>query len=193
MKYCAKCRTLKSLDSYSSNRTTKDGLQYNCKACNKAYQEANAEKRAEYRREYYQANRERLIAYWAEYREKHPDRVKASARANYQRYREKHLEIRRRYCRENPEQIRDHNDKRRAMLRGAAGAEKISRRRVWEREGGRCHICGERVPYEKATLDHLIPLSKGGEHSYLNVRIAHGPCNSRRGAGRLPAQLFLVA
>lgn len=32
------------------------------------------------------------------------------------------------------------------------------------------------------TLDHVIPLAKGGEHSRANVRCAHFICNSRRGA-----------
>jgi 5-methylcytosine-specific restriction endonuclease McrA len=27
------------------------------------------------------------------------------------------------------------------------------------------------------TLDHIIPISKGGEHSYKNVQCAHRQCN----------------
>jgi 5-methylcytosine-specific restriction endonuclease McrA len=42
------------------------------------------------------------------------------------------------------------------------------------------------------TLDHLIPLSKGGNHTSDNLALAHGRCNSRRGAGRIPAQLRLL-
>jgi 5-methylcytosine-specific restriction endonuclease McrA len=32
------------------------------------------------------------------------------------------------------------------------------------------------------TLDHLMPVSRGGEHSYRNVGTAHRGCNSRKGA-----------
>jgi 5-methylcytosine-specific restriction endonuclease McrA len=68
----------------------------------------------------------------------------------------------------------------------------IDPREIYDRDGGRCHICGKRVTFERMTLDHLVPVSKGGEHVALNVRIAHGSCNSSRGAGRLPAQLILT-
>jgi 5-methylcytosine-specific restriction endonuclease McrA len=43
-----------------------------------------------------------------------------------------------------------------------------------------------------ASMDHLVPLSKGGDHSWANVALAHRSCNSKRGAGRLSAQLRLV-
>lgn len=32
------------------------------------------------------------------------------------------------------------------------------------------------------TLDHVVPLARGGEHSYRNVKLAHPLCNSRKGA-----------
>jgi 5-methylcytosine-specific restriction endonuclease McrA len=31
------------------------------------------------------------------------------------------------------------------------------------------------------TIDHVIPLSKGGEHSPLNVQAAHATCNYSKG------------
>ena len=54
-----------------------------------------------------------------------------------------------------------------------------------ERDKGICQICHEAVDlkalyYEPlaATNDHIIPLSKGGEHSYANCRLAHRQCNT---------------
>jgi 5-methylcytosine-specific restriction endonuclease McrA len=32
-----------------------------------------------------------------------------------------------------------------------------------------------------ATLDHVVPISVGGEHTRENVRCAHLRCNARRG------------
>jgi 5-methylcytosine-specific restriction endonuclease McrA len=70
---------------------------------------------------------------------------------------------------------------------------------VAERDGWVCHICRRKVdPKRKApdpmaaSIDHLIPLSKGGPDSMVNVALAHRRCNSARGAGRLPAQLRLL-
>jgi len=34
------------------------------------------------------------------------------------------------------------------------------------------------VGLEYPSLDHVIPLSKGGEHSMSNARLAHTYCNS---------------
>lgn len=53
-----------------------------------------------------------------------------------------------------------------------------------------CHICGLYVlpiagtPDEPwgATVDHIVPLAKDGEHRWTNVQIAHRFCNIRRGA-----------
>lgn len=44
---------------------------------------------------------------------------------------------------------------------------------------GHCHYCGKEA---KLTLDHVIPLSKGGKHSKDNVVPACTHCNSSKGA-----------
>lgn len=46
----------------------------------------------------------------------------------------------------------------------------------------RCHICKKKVRDADLHFDHVIPLSKGGEHSELNVAVAHGRCNVRKNA-----------
>ena len=58
-------------------------------------------------------------------------------------------------------------------------------------DGWRCHICGRKVNRAQASADHLVPHSLGGRDEWINLRLAHRRCNSRRGAGRLPAQLLL--
>jgi 5-methylcytosine-specific restriction endonuclease McrA len=79
------------------------------------------------------------------------------------------------------------NDKRRAML----VIEKVHPVSVFQRDGWTCHLCGDRTERPtkgealrrySPTLDHLVPVSHGGEHSYANVRTAHMVCNSKRGA-----------
>jgi len=48
---------------------------------------------------------------------------------------------------------------------------------VWERDAGFCGICGDAVAFEDMHLEHVIPLSRGGEHSYSNTQPAHAHCN----------------
>ena len=45
---------------------------------------------------------------------------------------------------------------------------------------GRCHYCGEKFPPEELTMDHLVPVSRGGKASRNNVVPACKECNSRK-------------
>ena len=59
---------------------------------------------------------------------------------------------------------------------------------VFDRDEWICWVCGEKcsdesVPASKAaTVDLVIPLSQGGEHTFGNVRCAHFACNVGRSA-----------
>lgn len=69
---------------------------------------------------------------------------------------------------------------RRARLRGGA-VEKVSVLELIKRDAGVCQICGkEGDGGDKWSIDHIIPISKGGEHTYANTRLAHMKCNSGR-------------
>lgn len=69
---------------------------------------------------------------------------------------------------------------------------------IYERDKGLCRICGEGVDINirfpspgAATLDHILPLSKGGKHQASNVQLAHLGCNSQR-SNKGAAQLRLL-
>lgn len=64
-------------------------------------------------------------------------------------------------------------------------------RQVVERDGWECWLCGQPIrqgidPHhdEAVSLDHVVPLSEGGNHAVENLRPAHRWCNSRRGNRR---------
>lgn len=77
----------------------------------------------------------------------------------------------------------------RARLR-AAWVESVDPTMVFERDGWRCHLCGRRTPRRlrgtlddrAPELDHIIPLARGGEHSYANTACACRACNMAKGA-----------
>lgn len=62
---------------------------------------------------------------------------------------------------------------------------------IYDRDGWACQICGRPIPrmptlwIDRATLDHIIPRSKGGTDDPSNLRAAHHGCNSLRSDGRL--------
>jgi 5-methylcytosine-specific restriction endonuclease McrA len=49
----------------------------------------------------------------------------------------------------------------------------LSRRGVFARDGHACQYCGARAE----TLDHVVPRSRGGSHTWDNVVAACRPCN----------------
>ena len=52
----------------------------------------------------------------------------------------------------------------------------LNRRAVFVRDGHRCQYCD--APAEN--IDHVIPRSKGGPHTWENVVAACRPCNARK-------------
>jgi 5-methylcytosine-specific restriction endonuclease McrA len=56
-----------------------------------------------------------------------------------------------------------------------------------------CWVCGEHVLPEAATLEHIKPLSEGGNSHIENLAISHEVCNNQRHAvGVVPASADLV-
>ena len=51
-----------------------------------------------------------------------------------------------------------------------------------------CWVCGKPVEPDRATLEHIKPLSEGGNSHMENLAISHDVCNNRRHARavRLP-------
>lgn len=56
-----------------------------------------------------------------------------------------------------------------------------NRLRVFERDGYLCYRCRKHLTRFSATLDHIQPVSKGGDNSYTNLVTSCLHCNSRRG------------
>lgn len=57
-----------------------------------------------------------------------------------------------------------------------------NRHKVFERDNYKCHYCSKQLTRFTATLDHIQPVSEGGDNSYDNLTTACLHCNSRRGS-----------
>lgn len=60
-------------------------------------------------------------------------------------------------------------------------AKKALRRKIYERDGGLCQICGGPVSLRYMSLDHTVPRMIGGPTTLENLRCTHPECNWRRG------------
>lgn len=58
---------------------------------------------------------------------------------------------------------------------------KFSRGNIYLRDHNRCQYCGKRFTASELSLDHVVPISRGGHSSWDNVVCACLPCNVRKG------------
>lgn len=86
------------------------------------------------------------------------------------------------------QQCNDHSRKTNARRRTGKDARYITIQSVIDRDGAVCYLCLSPVNIGapntdpmQATIEHVIPLSRGGEHVWENVRIACRDCNRRKG------------
>lgn len=78
--------------------------------------------------------------------------------------------------------------KKRKVAKRAATVETVHPLRVFMRDGWRCYLCGGMTdPTKRGSLhpnapevEHIIPIAKGGEHSYANTACAHKKCNAAK-------------
>jgi 5-methylcytosine-specific restriction endonuclease McrA len=52
----------------------------------------------------------------------------------------------------------------------------------WKRRlaKGVCHYCGHRFPVKELTMDHIVPISKGGKSTRGNVAVCCKACNTKK-------------
>lgn len=80
----------------------------------------------------------------------------------------------------HPENVAVMNAKVRAKRSQAPIIDRVSLNVLYKRDRGVCSLCGLHVKRTDASTDHIIPVTKGGEHSYRNTALAHRVCNARK-------------
>jgi 5-methylcytosine-specific restriction endonuclease McrA len=61
----------------------------------------------------------------------------------------------------------------------------VCKQGLYRREKGHCAYCGRRISLKEATVDHILPKSKGGEDSWINMVLACRRCNLKKGSRTL--------
>lgn len=168
---CLDCSERKALADFPKDRNATRGHRSNCKPCHSA----------------------RAVAWYAANRDEHLPRQKA----RYQRDIEKHrARDSARYERDKPkrlELVTAAGHRRRAILLGLPADTGITIRALRKRDGDQCYYCkvtldftpasrGREFRPDKATVEHVLPLSRGGFHVRENVALACWQCNVRKNA-----------
>jgi 5-methylcytosine-specific restriction endonuclease McrA len=173
-KKCSECGEYKAKDSFYKSKYAKDGLRYQCKQCDKARaarwysvpdNASHSVKRTlQWKKDNPEGNRKLAL----EYQNRNFDKV-------YKRIQS--------WQKEHPESRQVSKANRRAREKSSQG--KITRAE-WEElkefYDYTCLCCRKREPKIKLTLDHVVPLAKGGENSISNAQPLCGSCNSKKNA-----------
>ena len=154
-KVCSGCGEEKHLSEFCKHPTSADRLQYQCKTC-------TAERLRDYRRRHPERTRARNQAYYAQ-----------NGKAVRGQSSKWHVE--------HPGATVMRNRARKARLAGAEGDGLTVE--AWEaildQYGRRCLACGTK---ERLTVDHVVPISRGGRHEAANVQPLCASCNASKGA-----------
>lgn len=178
-KICTKCGQEKRLTEFYSGVSYARGICTRCKACIKAYskryQEMNREQQREYDRRYKKRHRQKILEkarkasrteegrkkrrlYWLKNKEKFHEWARA--------YRGRHQASESARC--------NRNDKTRRKAKGQFSQQQ------WEvlcSFFDSCPCCNK---VEVFTIDHIIPVSKGGTHWIDNIQPICFICNSTK-------------
>lgn len=167
MKQCSKCKEIKPLEYFGKDTRSKSGLRSQCKECEKSYEKTRDQ------------NKKR--DYFRKYRQEHRDVEKN----RYENWKEN-----------NPEKYKAYHT--RTKLKNRCKVNKydkdITLEKLYNRDGGTCALCGGLCDYEDyilkgetfiagnyyPSIDHIIPLSRGGSHTWENVQLSHRQCNSKK-------------
>lgn len=154
MKLCRACGKDLPVDEFNLSRANSDGLQSRCRPCQKSYFDAWYLKNASKKDRNQKARRAKNPDYdrqW--YAKRYQDPVgRAVILAGRMRYR--------------------------ARRAGASGSYTASEwLELCDKYGNVCLSCLE---YKSLTVDHVIPLSKGGTNDISNIQPLCGPCNSKK-------------
>lgn len=163
--------------------------------------DCRAEAHRVYQKEYIENNRHRIRETAREYREKNRDKLLEGMKQWHADNREREKEYSRKRYRENPkvrEKAREYKRKNRHKYTAAENKRRAAKFKAFvedvnlvglvKKKGFNCGVCGRlafptienRYHPLRAQVDHIIPLSKGGEHSYANCQITHASCNAQK-------------
>jgi 5-methylcytosine-specific restriction endonuclease McrA len=186
MKKCSTCGIEKEESEFHHDKHTSDGLTYQCKQCRKkaacAWKMRNVEHIKEVTKKYRNSHKEELKQKCKKYYQDNHEKEKERKLKDYRQNKNLWNDRRRKY--DSSSHGKNNNRKWSSFGRAkklSSLTEIVDPEKVFSRDKGICHICGCPVQEENWEMDHVIPLSVGGNHTYENVAVSHRSCNRKKG------------
>lgn len=201
---CRVCGKLKLLSEFHKDKTKYLGRRTTCKECAKdyakEYRKTHREECLELGREYYKDHKKDLCNYGKEYRKTHREEHCKYYKQYYKDHRKEKLELAKEYQKSHKGRRREYMKNylqtatgrlacricrhRRRARKLAAGGDGISAEQ-WQRiiikQKNKCNICHRKFTKTRpATMDHIVPISKEGDHDTSNIQALCKSCNSSK-------------
>jgi 5-methylcytosine-specific restriction endonuclease McrA len=209
-KLCGKCKTAKPLTEFGKHKLHKDGRQSVCKECKKKVDKDYNKNNKEKIKVYLQNNKDKIGKRRSSYNKAHKEEISAYNRKRYvlvnaekkrifyqnnkkhcrnleiawkKKNPEKAREINSRWRRSNREKVREIEKqaahRRRARLREVENTfTKEEWQKILEYYNSKCFYCDRSDV--AMTVDHFLPISKGGANAEYNIVPACHMCNSTK-------------
>lgn len=166
LRICKACGEGKPFTEFHLDKAGTDGYRAQCKPCRNSYMSG-----------YYDANRDARMAYEQDRRTNRPEHMRALDMARYERDKDKRVEL-----------ASKHSHIRRARLRETEVDAAVTVKSLRKMHGDDCCYCGvtmdfkvrarsEGIARNRASLEHVLPLSRGGTHTFDNAALACHHCN----------------
>lgn len=147
----------------------------------KDYVERNKEKTIEYHKEYNIKNRGKLGKYIRDYYEQNKEKVLNKCKQYRELNKEEKSKRDSEYKKNNKEVVKNHHHKRRANKAKAGGS--FTKQEILNMmcvQQSKCNICNCDIS-KKYHIDHIRPISKGGNNFITNIQLLCPPCNLKKG------------
>ena len=162
---CSKCNERKPLSGYYKDKLATKGHRSYCKECQKNVVTEN-----------YQKDPEKKKRYQRQHRIENIKAVRAADSERYERDKDKRITL-----------AEAHGHIRRARRASVPFEPGITKIALRKRDGDDCAYCGQLMVFRRATnrefrdndatIEHKVPLARGGKHVWSNVVLACRECN----------------
>lgn len=214
-KKCTKCGAFKELKDFTKCKANSDGHKNLCKTCTRQYQKQHYKENSDYyknkRKEHYLEKTEEVKQRQRQYYQENSDYYKEYRKKRYQELRDLELNYANEYRVKNQYKILKYrrSEKGRQMILNNTIKRRsrkykvdftpFQRKKLLDRDNWKCQSCGCKVhdrhtgnwnTPDKAHIDHIIPITKGGNSDPSNLRVLCRTCNISK-SNRIEEQMKL--
>lgn len=167
---CSECNLRLPITDFHKDKNATDGYRSKCKKC-----------RITKVKKWYLENQKRQSGREKARRRSNPEKYAEKEALRYEKDREKRIAL-----------ATEHSHLRKARKKKAKTERGITKLALRRKFGSKCYYCGIEMDFsvgsgrkfnrKMATIEHLVPLARGGEHTWENTVLACRHCNISKNA-----------